>query len=184
MARKLFQRIMPHPDRVRSHRWLRGLGHVLHQPSLWHLNRHSAARAMGVGVFWSFIPLPGQTVFSVLTAIKLRGNVALAVAVPWIAPFVLFPAYYLSYRVGLLLLWQEPMDDFFDGFRRVSLAWFREHARAILPFLVGSIPVSLALGAAAYFGTHWLWRTVLLRRMRRRAERLKREARACQPVEA
>src|SRR4051794_27882977 len=113
MPREFFRRWMPHPDRIKAGFWTSKLGRVLHQPSLWHLNRHSASRGVAVGLFWGFIPVPGQTVFSVISAIKVRGNVALAAVMPWIAFFILFPGFYVAYRIGLLILHQEPIPHFF-----------------------------------------------------------------------
>jgi uncharacterized protein (DUF2062 family) len=172
---------------VRSHRWLRGLEHILHQPSLWHLNRHSAARGVAVGTFWGFIPVPGQTILSVLSAVKLRGNVGLAFFLPWLATPILLPAWYLCYRLGLLILRQRPIDHFFDDIRALkgfaqSARWFWTHRAAVLPLVVGSVPVALLLAVIGYFGTQWLWRWVLVRRLRRRQQRLTRQATPADPV--
>src|SRR4051812_40492756 len=172
MPREFFRRFMPHPDRVRSGRWTRSLGRVLHQPALWHLNRHSAARGVGAGMFWGFIPVPGQMLFAAITAIKIRGNVALAVVMPWIAFFILFPGYYAAYRIGLLILHQSPMPNFLHELR-ISPTWLWTHRGALLPFLVGSLPVASMMGVAGYFSVHGVWRASVARRLTRRNERLK-----------
>jgi uncharacterized protein len=172
MGRDFFRRFVPHRQWVENHRALRGLAHLLDQPALWHLNRHSASKGVACGMFWAFIPLPCQTLMACLSAIRLRCNVALAVAVSWVAWFVLFPCYYLSYRIGLLIMHQSPIQGFFDNFH-ISWHWFWTHRDRLAPFFVGSIPVAAALAAGAYFGTQWLWRWMLVRRIRQR--RLRRQ---------
>lgn len=168
---------MPHPHWVQNHPSLRRMEHLLHQPYLWHLNRHSAARGIACGTFWAFIPVPAQTLLSCLCAIRMRGNVALALVVSWVAFFVLFPCYYLSYRIGLLILREKPMEGFFDNFH-ISLKWFWAHRGPILPLFVGSFPVAAVLAMFAYFGTGILWKWMLIRRIHRRNHRLRNEREA------
>jgi uncharacterized protein len=171
MGREFFRRLMPSQQWVQKHRALRGVEHLLHQPSLWHLNRHSASRGIACGMFWTFIPVPGQTLLACLTAIRVRGNVALAVITPWIAQIIFFPFYYLSYRIGLLILRQPPTQGFFDHFH-ISLQWFWTHRGPLMPFFVGSLPVAAGLGAASYFGVQGLWRWMVVRKIRRRNQRI------------
>src|SRR5437660_672411 len=106
MPRQFFRKFMPHPERIRRGKIVGKLGRVLHQPALWHLNRHSASRGVAVGMFWGFIPVPGQTIWAALTAIKVRGNVALAVVIPWLVTPVLPLAFYLAYLLGRFILRQ------------------------------------------------------------------------------
>jgi len=176
MPRRFFRKFAPNADRIRSGPVLSRLGRVLHQPSLWHLNRHSASRGIAAGMFWSFIPIPGQTLFAVITAIKARGNVALAVLTPWIAPFVLSPAFYLSYRLGLLILHQSPIEDFWHHVMNWQWRWFWLHRDAVLPLLVGSVPVASSLAAISYFVVHGIWRWSLMRRWNKRSCRLRAES--------
>jgi uncharacterized protein len=176
MARRFFRRFIPHPERVRRGRIVGALGRVLHQPSLWHLNRHSASRGVAVGVFWSFVPIPGQTLWSALSAIKARGNVALAVLVPWAATFVQVPVFYASYRLGLLILRQPQIEDFWQHLTSWNLRWLWTQRSAILPLMVGSAPVASALAVGSFFLVQWFWRWNLNRRWQRRAQRLKAEA--------
>jgi len=122
-------------------------------------------------MFWSFIPIPGQTLFAAVTAIKIRSNVALAVLTPWIAPFLLSPAFYLSYRLGLLILRQEPMQDFWPHVMNLHWKWIWMQRGAILPLLAGSIPVACALSSLSYFAVKGIWKWSLLRRWKRRAQK-------------
>lgn len=155
---------MPHA-RHSDHpsRW----GKLIHNPNLWHLNRHSVARAVAIGVFWSFAPpipfLP--TLASTLLAIRLRANVALAVAFTWVNnPLTMAPAAYLSYSVGRLLLRHPPMPDF-----QPTQAWLSANLPNIwLPYSIGSVVVSCTLAGLTYVLSQEYWKWWVTRRWHRR----------------
>ncbi|EIK53891.1 hypothetical protein YO5_12352 [Stutzerimonas stutzeri TS44] len=63
MPRRFFKRYMPHPDRIKTNKSLRFLGALIHDPNLWHLNRHSVSRAMAIGLVWLTNPLTMPPVF-------------------------------------------------------------------------------------------------------------------------
>ncbi|MGB0733593.1 MAG: DUF2062 domain-containing protein, partial [Pontibacterium sp.] len=59
MPRKFFKKYLPDPSSFKVERfgWL---GKYMADANLWHLNRHSVARAFAVGLFCAFIPFPTQ----------------------------------------------------------------------------------------------------------------------------
>ena len=79
MPRRSIKRFMPDPDSIKKHKSLRFLGSLLHDPNLWHLNRHSVARAMAVGLFAAFIPMPFQMLLAASLAILVRSNMPISV---------------------------------------------------------------------------------------------------------
>ncbi|HZZ42093.1 MAG TPA: DUF2062 domain-containing protein [Tepidisphaeraceae bacterium] len=158
---------MPRPRHGQTTRW----GKLIHNPNLWHLNRHSVARAIALGVFWSFAPpipfLP--TLAATLLAIRCRANVAIAVAFTWVNnPLTIAPASYLSYSVGRMLLRRNPMPNF-----QPTSAWIHANFPNIwLPYGIGSLVVSFTLAGLSYLLAQEYWKWRITRRWRQRKHRM------------
>ena len=111
MPRRLFKRYMPDPQMIRDHKSLRFLGTLLHDPNLWHLNRHSVARAMAAGLFAAFIPAPMQMLIAASLAIPIRANLPISVGLVWLTnPLTMPPIFYCTYKMGSWLLGVPPME--------------------------------------------------------------------------
>ena len=91
MPRRIFKRYMPDPERIRGDKSLRFLGKLIHEPNLWHLNRRSVARAMAVGLFAAFIPLPMQMLLAASLAIPVRGNLPISIGLVWLTNPITMP---------------------------------------------------------------------------------------------
>ncbi|WP_137886939.1 DUF2062 domain-containing protein [Pseudomonas sp. 2FE] len=167
MPRRLFKRYMPNPQSIREHESLRFLGSLLHDPNLWHLNRHSVARAMAMGLFAAFIPLPLQMLLAAGLAVMARGNLPIAVGLVWLTnPITMPPVFYCTYKMGAWIL-QVPADEisgqlwprishFFDepSWALIQLLW-----KPILqPFLLGSVVCGVLAGLCGYMLTMLYWR--------------------------
>lgn len=95
MPRRLFKRYMPTPDSIKGNKSLRFLGKLIHDPNLWHLNRHSVARAMAIGLFWAMIPMPMQMLAAAAVAIPLRANLPISIGLVWLTnPITMPPIFY------------------------------------------------------------------------------------------
>jgi uncharacterized protein (DUF2062 family) len=80
------------------------LGTLLHDPNLWHLNRHSVARAMAVGLFAAFIPIPLQMLVAAILAITVRGNMPIAISLVWLTNPITMPVFICTYMTGAWLM--------------------------------------------------------------------------------
>ncbi len=169
MPRRLFKRYMPDPETIREHKSLRFLGRLLHDANLWHLNRHSVARAMAVGLFAAFMPIPLQMLLAAALAIMVRGNMPIAVSLVWLTnPITMPPVFYCTYKVGSWLLGQPPRQ-LPDAY---SWDWVMSQMSTLWqPFLLGSVVTGVVLGALAYFLTMFYWRWWVSRQWRRRKQR-------------
>lgn len=157
MARKFLKRFLPSQATIKKHPSLQFLGELLHDPNLFHLNRHSVSVAFFVGIFVAFaFPLPGQMAVAALGAFVFRCNLPISAALVWITNPLTIPfCFYIAYILGCFVL-QVPPEKF-----QFELSWqwaFSELERLLPPFLVGSVLLGLILGALGYFGMQLFWR--------------------------
>ena len=104
MARKLLKRLMPDPESIRKRPGLKFLGKLLHDPNLFHLNRHSVSVAAFVGVFTSFLPLPGQMLIAAGLALLARCNLPLSIVLVWISnPLTILPIFATTTKLGTII---------------------------------------------------------------------------------
>ena len=166
MARKWLKKYLPTPEDIRANKTLNILGTLLHDANLWHLNRHSVAGAVAVGLFFCYIPIPLQMLQAAILAIILRVNLPISVSMVWVTnPFTIPPMFYLAYAVGAWLLGVEPQTFQFE----FSLNWiFTELGARWRPFLVGCLIMASISAIIGYFTTHLLWRLHLVQRIKKR----------------
>lgn len=183
MPKHLLRRYLPDPEQLIRHRSLRFLGQRLADPSLWHLNRRSAAGAMFWGLFCAMLPLPLQMLLAAALALLFRTHLALTVVMVWISnPLTLLPLAWLAYAIGSLLLGQpmlagaefrlllgdissllaSPLQD-----HSAVLARLSGHAR---PFLLGTLGLSLLSGSLGYVLMRLYWRWHVLHAWEKRRQ--------------
>lgn len=167
MPRKLFKRWLPEPAKVRDTQSLQFLGTLLHDPNLFHLNRHSVSVAFATGLFLAFLPIPGQIPLAALAALWLRCNLPLAVALVWISNPLTFPViFYAAYKVGLWFLDAPYIPFSFE----LSWHWFSNKFLEIWkPLVLGSLIFSIFFSAAGYLLIQGLWRWSVVQKWKQRA---------------
>ena len=156
MPKKLLQRYLPDPDKIKDIKALGFLGDRLHSPNLWHLNRRSVSRAFAIGLWAMYTPpLPWQQVIAALGAIYFNANLPIAVALVWITnPLTWLPMYYFAYEVGALAMGAATFS--FDQFSQIfSIEKVMELGT---PLLLGCFILMNVGGVLGYFGIQWLWR--------------------------
>ncbi len=165
--KKWLKRVMPTPQAIHENRYLGIFGKLLHDPNLWHLNRHSVSGAFAVGLFVMYLPPLGQSVLAAGLAIFLRVNLPLALGLSWISnPLTIPPMFYFAYFLGCWILGM-PAVGFDPDF------WLDWHnwLKVIAPLLLGSFICGAFCAGLGYLTIQALWRWRLMRQIQRRKER-------------
>ncbi len=169
MPRRFIKRYMPHPDRIKGNTSLRFLGQLIHDPNLWHLNRHSVARAMAIGLFWAMIPMPMQMLAAAATAIPARANLPISVSLVWLTnPLTMPPVFYCSYMLGSWLMdtpaMQMPEEITLDWITGILVSHWQ-------PLYLGSLVGGVLVALAGYLLTRLYWSWWVRRNWRKRQQR-------------
>lgn len=173
MARKLIKRWLPDNGSVKNSPTLKFFGKLLHDPNLFHLNRHSVSAGAAIGIFVALQPIIGQMPLAALLALWFRGNLPLALSLTWLTnPFTYAPVYFSTYELGRWIL-DMPRVSLQPEW---SLEWVQREFHAIWkPLFAGSLVAGLLLGILSYFAMRAFWYWTVMRswhkRIRDRAQR-------------
>lgn len=176
--RKRLKRFLPRHDSVHENRWLRPFAGTLLHPRLWHLNRHSAAGAVALGLFCGLIPGPFQMAAAAAGCVLFKVNLPLAlITTLYSNPFTIVPLYLLAYAAGSRVMglngedFVQPPELGDMGFG----AWLEAVAEWTLglgkPLALGLVLLAAVFSFVGYVGVKAAWRVWLIRAWRQRASR-------------
>jgi uncharacterized protein (DUF2062 family) len=175
LLKRLTDRLSPAIDKITSHPFVLRYLPALADPDLWHVNRHSVARAVAIGLFCGLIPGPVQALASLLMCMVLRANVPLAIATTLYSnPFTIVPLYVVAYEYGRLFFPDAEASVGWTLPKAAGLAdWFPEllHWMAQLgkPLAVGLVLLAVTLAAVGFAAVHLGWRLYTIAAWRKRA---------------
>ena len=170
MPKKFINKFLPDHKTIREQKFLKLFGSMFQDPNLWHLNRHSASGAFGIGLFFAFWPVPFQMWLSAFAAIPLRVNLPLSIATVWLTnPLTMPPIFYGAYKVGAWVLGTDVGEFEFQ----LSWEWLMGSVNTIGPaFLLGCMICSVVFGSLGYAAMNFLWRRSVIKSWQaRRAKR-------------
>ncbi len=179
MPRKFLKKYLPMPshEAVRNSRHFARFAGFLHHPNLWHLNRHSVAGAVAVGMFSGLVPGPLQMIAAAILAVLLRVNLPVAMATTlYTNPFTIGPLYVLAYMIGRLIMGADghalsPPRDVEWTQPGASLAAYVDWLLSMgTPLAVGLVALALALAALGYTFVQLGWRAYVIRAWHRRRQ--------------
>ena len=167
--RKQLRKFLPSLETIRANRWLAVFGEKLHHPRLWHLNRHSAAGGVAVGLFCGLIPGPFQILGAAILAVVLRVNFPLALLTTFYTnPLTIVPLYLVAYELGMLVMGNgggfivPPDFSFSDmsGSVKALLEWMGGLGK---PLFIGLLMLATTLSTIGYLAMRGAWRFYLVR---------------------
>ncbi|MCB1614564.1 MAG: DUF2062 domain-containing protein [Pseudomonadales bacterium] len=171
MPRKLFKRFIPERNRITASGKLSALGEKIHDPNLWHLNKHSVSSAVFIGVFFAFLPLPLQTLSAAFCAVAFRCNLPISITLVWISnPVTIPPLFFFCYRLGAHLL-GVPVIDLPNEFDYDVIQNSLRHIGQ--PLLLGCLLSGIFCASVSYLLVRGFWRWHVIHSWNKRRKRLK-----------
>jgi uncharacterized protein (DUF2062 family) len=169
MPKKLIKRFMPNNQNIKDNKHLKVFGTLLHNPNLWHMNRHSVAKAFAVGLFCAFIPVPFQMILAAGAAILVHSNLPLSIALVWITnPLTMPVIFYFCYTVGSWILGTKAQTFHFHA----TWEWIVNSLSTIGPaFLLGCGVLAASFSLLGYLIIQGLWRYSAIKAWKRRQKK-------------
>ena len=174
MPRRFLKRILPDRHSLAQRWYLHPFRALMHQPAYWTVHRRSVVRAVAIGLFVCFIPLPIHFLLAPLLALIWRANVPLTlVTVLLMNPLTIAPAYLGAYWVGTHLTGEPFTALHFEP----TWQWVDTQLRAIWkPFLLGCLVSGCAAALLGYGVISLWWRAAVTHRYQRRPAKLRRRS--------
>lgn len=175
--RKLIKQYLPDRENLRQYKIFHLLGDSLLHPNLWHLNRHSAARGLAIGLVCGLIPGPLQMLGSALICLAWHANLPLALLTTlYTNPLTIVPLYLVAYTIGAWLLGDTtpfaPPPEMGDlgllDWMHALMGWVGSLGK---PLLLGLPTMALIIATLGYFACHLLWRRHVLHQWHKRCQR-------------
>lgn len=171
MPKDFIKKYMPDPNSIKNNKSLRFLGPLIHDPNLWHLNRHSVSKAFALGLFWGCIPMPFQMVASAFCAMRFKANLPLSVAIVWFSnPITMPPIFYAEYLIGTWILGIPTSPFEYE----LSIEWFEKKIFEIgIPMYFGALISGIVLSVVGYYTIQLVWRKNIVDKWKKRSEERK-----------
>ncbi len=171
MPKAFFKKYSPNPKQLKENKALGILGGRLYRENLWHLNRHSVAKAFAIGLFCTWLPFPFQTVIAASLAVYFCAHIPLSVVLVFVTnPSTIPPMFCFAYWLGNKILSREVGDFNLE----LSWEWFTTGLLQVWqPLLFGSFILGIISSVLGYITIQLLWRYNIKRRWEKRKIRRK-----------
>ncbi len=117
-------------------------------------NRKMVSRAVLLGIFIAFIPMPMQMAAVLAFMPFFKFNVPIGLAMCWLSnPITMPPMYYMEYLTGSFLLNMKPEPV------ELTLTWFSDNIDKIfIPLYFGTAMYSIFGSLLAYWAVNHFWK--------------------------
>jgi len=136
----------------------------LTNPELWKWNKKTIAKAFAIGLFCTFLPIPGHTILVAILSMMLSANILLSILVVWVNnPITMLPIYYFTYKIGASIIGIEidPEFEFSFGYLMDNLG------SATLAMWIGGLITSIVAAILGYFSIISIYKYKALKRIKR-----------------
>ena len=119
------------------------------------VNRKMTSKAVLIGLFIAFIPMPMQMVAVMMMMPFMKFNVPIGLLMCWITnPFTMPLIYYVEYKTGSFLLGSEVMPV------QMSVEWFSANLQNIfVPLYTGAFVFSVVFSVSSYYLINHFWKS-------------------------
>ena len=169
MPRRFFKRLSRNRHTLHDRWFMRPFRTWLSNPAYWTVHRSNVTRAVALGLFVAFIPLPIHIPLVAVLALSLRVNVPVALATIFVSnPLTMVPQYYLCYWVGSKILGTRITKFAFE----MSWDWIQTSLLPVWqPFLLGCLVLGIGTALVGYAVLASIWHMTLVLQYRRRKRR-------------
>ncbi|MGB6018329.1 MAG: DUF2062 domain-containing protein [Sulfurimonadaceae bacterium] len=127
------------------------------------VNRNSVSKAILVGLFFAFIPMPLQMLAVILMIPFIKFNVPIGVSLVWITNPVTMPfIFYGELVIGDLLTLTPITQDLDFVVELFTMDWFTNEflsklMEIIVPMYIGALFTATTMSAGGYYLVRYLW---------------------------
>ena len=127
------------------------------------VNRNSVSKAVLIGVFFAFIPMPMQMLAVVLMIPFIKFNVPIGVSLVWITNPVTMPfIFYGELIIGDLLTFSPVSQDLDFMVELFTMDWFTTDflsklMEIIVPMYIGALFTAVVLSVGGFYLVRYLW---------------------------
>ncbi len=105
MALNWLKKYAPKREAVLGNRFIKPFAPYFSHSALWHFNRRSVSRGIGLGLLFAFVVPVAQIIIAAIVAVPARANLAVTVLMTTITnPFTVGLMAPLAHRIGKLVL--------------------------------------------------------------------------------